>query len=189
MTETQKRHAGLLYNAYDPQIRADYQKSREVCFRYNQIPPSREAERVALLKDFLAKTGERLTIEPPFYCDFGFNVEVGEDFYANYNLVILSGARVTFGDHVFLGPNCSFYPPEHPLDAKTRNAGMEYAFEIAVGNNVWMGGNVTVLSGVHIGDRTIIGAGSVVTKDIPAGVIACGNPCRVLRPLTERELA
>ena len=189
MTETEKRHAGLLYYAYDEQIRKDYLESRSICFRYNQIPPEREAEREALLKSYLRKTGEHLTIEPPFFCDFGFNVEVGENFYANYNLTILSGALVRFGDHVFLGPNCGFYPPEHPHDPQTRNAGMEYAFPITVGNNVWMGGGVTVLSGVTIGDNTIIGAGSVVTKDIPANVIAAGNPCKVLRPLSEEELS
>ncbi|MBQ2730401.1 MAG: sugar O-acetyltransferase [Clostridia bacterium] len=188
MTETEKRHAGEMYYAMDPDIRRDYLESRSVCWRYNQLAPWQEAEREALLKGFLHQTGEHLTIEPPFYCDFGFNVEVGENFFANYNLTNLSGAKVKFCDNVFLGPNCGFYPPEHPHDVESRNAAFEFAFPITVGNNVWMGGGCTVLSGVTIGDNTIIGAGSVVTHDIPANVIAAGNPCRVLRPLTEEEM-
>ena len=126
MTETEKRHAGEMYYAMDPDIRRDYLESRSVCWRYNQLAPWQEAEREALLKGFLHQTGEHLTIEPPFYCDFGFNVEVGENFFANYNLTILSGAKVKFGDNVFLGPNCGFYPPEHPHDSLANLASSAY---------------------------------------------------------------
>ena len=110
---------------------------------------------------------------------------VGKNFFANYNLIILDTAPVTFGDNVFIGPNCSFYPPQHPLDAKTRNTLVEFGKPITVGNNVWLGGNVTVLGGVSIGDNCVIGAGSVVTKDIPVNSVAVGNPCKVVKVLSE----
>ena len=113
---------------------------------------------------------------------------MGENFFANHNCVILDGAKVRFGDNVFVAPNCSFYTAGHPVSVTERNQGLEYAYPITVGNNVWIGGNVTVLPGVTIGDNVVIGAGSVVTKDIPSGVMAFGNPCRVYRELTEEEM-
>ena len=124
-----------------------------------------------------------MLIEQPFYCDYGYNVHVGENFYANYNLVILDEAPVTFGDNVFIAPFCGFYTAGHPLDAAERNRGLEYARPITVGRNVWFGANVTVLPGVTIGDNCVIGAGSVVNKDIPAGTMAAGNPCRVIKSI------
>ncbi len=126
-------------------------------------------------------------IEPSFYCDYGYNIEIGENFYSNHNLVILDGGKVAFGDNVFIAPNCGFYTAGHPLDVKQRNRGLEYAYPIKVGNNVWIGGNVSVMPGVTIGDNTVIGGGSVVTKNIPSGVVAVGNPCRVLREITEAD--
>lgn len=131
----------------------------------------------------LGKTGKKYWIEPPFQCDYGYNIEIGENFYSNHNLIILDPAKVTFGDNVFIGPNCGFYTPEHPIDAQTRNLGLEYARPIKVGNNVWIGGGVTVLSGVTIGDNVVIGAGSVVTKDVPPNTLAVGNPCKVIKEL------
>jgi galactoside O-acetyltransferase len=125
--------------------------------------------------------GNDFLIEQPFYCDYGYNVEVGENLFINYNCVILDEAKVTFGDNIFIGPGCGFYTAEHPLPVAQRNEGLEYAYPITVGNNVWIGAQVVVLSGVNIGENTVIGAGSVVTKDVPANVIAAGNPCRVLR--------
>ncbi len=116
-------------------------------------------------------------------CDYGYNIEIGENFYANHNLIILDGSKVQFGDNVFIAPNCSFYTAGHPLDAERRNKGLEYAKPIKVGNNVWIGGNVIVLPGVTIGDNTVIGAGSVVNKDIPSNVVAVGNPCKVIKQL------
>lgn len=125
--------------------------------------------------------------EQPFYCDYGYNIEIGENFYANMNCVILDEAKVTFGDNVFIAPSCGFYTAGHPLDVEQRNRGLEYARPIRVGNNVWIGAQVCVLPGVTIGDNTVIGAGSVVNRDIPANVIAAGNPCRVIREITEED--
>ena len=138
------------------------------------------------MKKILKKTKEHFTIMSPFYCDLG-NIEIGENFYANYNCVILDGAKVTFGDNVFIAPNCCFSTAGHPLDIEQRNQGLEYAYPIHVGDNVWIGANVTVLAGVTIGSGSVIGAGAVVNRDIPENVIAVGNPCRVLRQITEED--
>lgn len=131
----------------------------------------------------LGKIGEGLLIEQPFYCDYGYNIKVGNNFYANFNLVILDEASVTFGDNVFIAPNCGFYTAGHPIDAVERNKGLEYARPITVGDNVWIGAGVSVLPGVTIGDNCFIGAGSVVVKDIPPYSLAVGNPCRVIKAI------
>ena len=123
---------------------------------------------------------------PPFWCDYGYHISVGDFFYGNHNLIITDGAPVTFGDHVFIGPNCCFSTAGHPLDVAQRNAGLEYAKPITIGNNVWIGAGVQVLPGVTIGDNAVIGAGSVVTKDIPAGMLAVGVPCRPVRQIAEK---
>lgn len=136
-----------------------------------------------MLRGLLGKTGKRFKINQPFYCDYGFNIEIGEDFFANFNLVILDEAKVKIGDHVYIAPNCGLYTAGHPLDVDRRNAGMEYSLPITVGNNVWMGAGVHVMPGVTIGDNTVIGAGSIVVHDIPAGVLAVGNPCRPVRKI------
>ena len=125
-------------------------------------------------------------IEPPFYVDYGYNTRVGKGFYANHNLIILDCAPATFGDHVFIGPNCNFSTAGHPFDVAQRNAGLEYAKPITVGSNVWIGMGVQILPGVTIGDNAVIGAGSVVTKDIPAGMLAVGVPCRPIRQIAEK---
>ena len=135
------------------------------------------------LKKLFNKTGNDFLIEQNFQCDYGYNIEIGENFYSNHNLVILDPAKVTFGNNVFIGPNCGFYTPEHPIKAEERNKMLEYAKPITVGNNVWFGGNVTVLGGVTIGDNSVIGAGSVVTKNIPSNCVAVGNPCRVIKTI------
>lgn len=162
-------------------------RCHEACERYNSLPPSAHAEREAQMRRLLGRTGKRFKILSPFRCDYGFNIEVGEDFFANFNMVILDEARVTFGDRVFVAPNCSFYTAGHPLDVERRRQGLEYSWPITVGDDVWIGGNVTVLPGVTIGSGTVIGAGSVVTHNIPAGVLAAGNPCRVIRRLEPEE--
>jgi len=134
-----------------------------------------------LLRNLLGKTDGDFTIQAPFWCDYGYNIFIGENFYMNHNCIILDCAKVEFGDNVFIAPNCGFYTAGHPIEAEIRNAGLEYAKPIKVGNNVWIGGNVTVLPGVTIGDNVTIGAGSVVTKDIPSNTVAVGNPCKVIR--------
>lgn len=188
MTEKEKRAQGLLYDAnYNPEISQELLACKDICFQYNQILPSHEEERRALMKQLLGKTGEAFCIQPPFWCDLGYNIEIGENFYANHGCIILDGAKVTFGDNVFVAPNCGFHTAGHPLDVEQRNQGLEYAWPITVGDNVWIGANVTVLPGVTIGSGSVIGAGSVVNRDIPSGVIAAGNPCRVVREITEED--
>ena len=182
--ELEKMMSGDLYDATNNTTLLDLlTQTQELCHDYNLLRPSQTAERQALMRRILGKTGQRFKILSPFWCDYGFNIEVGENFFANFNLVILDEARVTFGDNVFIAPNCAFYTAGHPLDVTQRNAGLEYSLPIRVGNNVWIGGNVCVMPGVTIGDNTVIGAGSVVVHDIPAGVLAAGNPCRAIRRL------
>lgn len=188
MTEKEKAAAGLLYDAnYDPALRAERDHAKELCFAYNQLSPSRRNEGKEILVRLLGAVGEGCLIEPPFWCDYGYNVTLGPRFYANHGCVVLDGAPVTFGHDVFVGPNCGFYTAGHPLDAERRNRGLEYARPIRVGNDVWFGGNVAVLPGVSVGDGSVIGAGSVITRDVPPGVVAAGNPCRVVRPVTDAD--
>ncbi|WP_347216441.1 sugar O-acetyltransferase [Chryseobacterium sp.] len=188
MTEKEKCKAGLLYDAnYDPELIHERMTCKDLCLEYNGLKNSDTEKRQKVLKKILGNTKENLCIEPSFWCDYGYNIEVGENFYSNHNLVILDCAKVTFGNNVFIGPNCSFYTAGHPLDVKQRNAGLEYARPITIGDNVWFGGNVVVLPGVTIGNNTVIGAGSVVTKDIPENVVAVGNPCKVVKNIEGNE--
>lgn len=140
-----------------------------------------------MIKQIVGKAGENVYLEPAIQFDYGYNIELGKNFYSNHNLVILDCAKVVFGDNVFLGPNCGFYTAIHPICAEERNAGIESAKPIFVGDNVWIGGSVTVLPGVKIGNNSVIGAGSVVVKDIPENVVAVGNPCRVIRQISEKD--
>ena len=184
MSEKEKMLNGEIYNAnYDTELINERIRAKDLCYLYNNLLPSKMDERKKMLSQILGKIKNNVLIEQPFNCDYGYNIEVGENFYANHNLVILDGNKVKFGDNVFIGPNCGFYTAGHPLDAKTRNEGLEYAKPIAVGNDVWFGGNVVVLPGVTIGDNVVIGAGSVVNKDIPSNSVAVGNPCRVIKKI------
>ena len=184
MTEKEKMLLGEIYNSnYDKELIAERIKVKDLCHAYNALMPSQEKERRELLLKILGKTKNNFLIEQPFVCDYGYNIEIGENFYSNHNLVILDCNKVKFGDNVFIGPNCGFYTAGHPIDATTRNQGLEYAKPITIGNNVWFGGNVCVLPGVTIGDNVVIGAGSVVNKDIPSNCVAVGNPCKVMRKI------
>ncbi len=190
MTEKEKCRLGLLYDAnYDTEILADRERAKELLYDYNRLRPSQQGEKTQLLKQLLGKTGNNLIIEPPFACDYGHNIEVGENFYANVNLVILDGAKVSIGDNAFIAPNVGIYTAGHPLDVEQRNRGLEYALPVTIGHNVWIGAGVSILPGVTIGDNTVIGAGSVVTKDIPSNVLAVGNPCRVIKDIKQGEAA
>ena len=179
--------AGQLYFPGDPELAAGRQRAAELCSRFNQLPAGAEEAQDALLAELLGRAGADSFITAPFRCDYGFHITTGQSFYANYNCEIIDCAPVTFGDNVMIGPSCGFYTACHPLDAAERKTGLEYAKPIRVGDNVWLGGHVVVLPGVCIGDNTVIGAGSVVTHDIPANVVAAGNPCRVLRPITPAD--
>lgn len=187
-SEKEKMLAGEIYDANnDLQLIAERDECKNYCFDFNNTHPSNKEKRKKLIGQLLGKTGENFLVEQPFYCDYGYNIELGENFYSNHNLIILDEAKVIFGDNVFIGPNCSFYTAGHPLDIEQRNKGLEYARPISIGNNVWIGGGVTLLPGVTIGNNTTIGAGSVVTKNIPSNVLAAGNPCRIIRHLTNQE--
>ena len=182
MSEKEKMLLGELYNADNDEELINLRlEAKALCFKYNNLNPRDSENRKLTLEKIFKKSINQCLIEPNFYCDYGFNIEIGENFYSNHNLVILDANKVKFGDNVFIGPNCGFYTSGHPLDYQTRNKPLEYAKPITIGNNVWIGGNVCVMPGVTIGSNTVIGAGSVVTKDIPDNVIAVGNPCKVLK--------
>lgn len=173
-----------MYDAnYDPELIQERQKSKELLYDYNRLRPSETERRTEIIRLLFGKTRKKFIIEQPFHCDYGYNIEIGENFYTNVNCVILDEAKVEFGDNVFIAPNCGFYTAGHPFDVEQRNRGLEYAKPIVIGNNVWIGAQVCVLPGVTIGDNSVIGAGSVVNKDIPANTLAAGNPCRVIRKL------
>lgn len=188
MTEKEKMLKGMIYDAnYDPQLIEERLDCKELCRDYNNLRPKDMEARTALLHRMLGNIEGDILIEQPFNCDYGYNIRVGKNFYSNVNLVILDGAPVTFGDNVFIAPNCGFYTAGHPINAAERNKGLEYARPITVGDNVWFGAQVCVLPGVTIGDNCVIGAGSVVTKDIPANSVAVGNPCTVIRKIAPTE--
>lgn len=160
---------------------------KEMCYDYNHLRPTQFEEQDQLIRKILGKTGEKVMVVAPFWCDMGCNIEVGENFFLNQNAVILDCGKVTFGDNAFIGPNCAFYTTVHPIDAERRNRREESAKPIHIGNNVWLGGGVQVMPGVSIGDNTVIAGGSVVTKNIPANVVAGGVPCKVIREITEED--
>lgn len=189
MTEKEKMLASMVYEAVlDEDLKEDRLKCKDLCFAVNQLPPSKIKEQSEIFASLFAKAGKDFYITTPFWCDYGYNIEIGKNFYSNHNCVILDCAKVTFGDNVFVGPNCCFATAEHPLDETERNRGLETARPIQVGNSVWFGAGVTVLPGVTIGDNVVIGAGSIVTKDIPSNVVAVGNPARVIRSLENSGL-
>lgn len=173
--------------SYNPLFDAVIEKAKALCFEYNQLSPNEKDAQRVILNKLLGKMGKEVIVTPPFWCDYGYNISVGDYFYSNHNLIITDGAKVTFGDHVFVAPNCCFTTAEHALDPEMRKAGMEVAKPITVGSNVWIGAGSTILAGVTIGSGSVIGAGSVVKKSIPENVVAVGVPCKVLRPITEAD--
>ncbi len=188
MTEKEKMLSGEIYDANsDQELISERLECKESCQKYNRLSPREITARKDLIKKLLGTTTGDFLIEQPFYCDYGYNIRLGRKFYSNFNLVILDEAPVTFGDNVFVGPNCGFYTACHPIEAEERNKGLEYARPIRVGDNVWFGAQVVVLPGVTIGDNCVIGAGSVVSRDIPSDTVAVGNPCRVIRDIEKTK--
>ncbi|MFI3320836.1 MAG: sugar O-acetyltransferase [Rikenellaceae bacterium] len=183
MTEKEKMIKGELYDAGDVTLAKERTACKELCYDYNHLRPSQVEERGEIMRKLLGSCKESFTIEPTVWFDYGYNISIGENFYSNHNLVILDGAKVTFGDNVFIAPNCGFYTATHPTNAVQRNKGLEFAKPITIGNNVWIGAGVTVLPDVEIGDNCVVGAGSVVVKSIPENSIAVGNPCRVIKSI------
>lgn len=186
MTEKEKMLQGMIYDAnYDKELEQERIACKKLCQQYNNLPIENIEERTKLIKKILGKSGNSVHIEPDFWCDYGWNIDVGENFYANHGLIILDAGKVVFGDNVFIAPSCGFHTSGHPIDFEQRNKGLEYAYPIVVGNNVWFGAGVQVMPGVTIGDNVVIGGGSIVVKDIPSDSVAVGNPCRVIRKLNK----
>ncbi len=181
-TEYQKMLDGQLYNAADETLFSMRVKAREMMHEFNKSPYDIRL-RYTMLQKLLGKMGTNVDIQPPFYCDYGCHIEVGDNFFANFNCVMLDCAKISIGKNVFLGPNVQLYTAHHPVIAAERIKGPELASPITIGDNVWIGGGSIICAGVSIGENTTIGAGSVVVKDIPANVVAVGNPCRVIRTI------
>ena len=184
MTEKEKMLAGLPYSAVDHQLLKELNETKDIIHEYNLLKPSLRAERTAMLQRLLGHVGDdKILINQPFYCDYGKHISVGKRFFANFNFTVLDEALVTIGDDCFVGPNVGIYTACHSTDPVERNTRREWALPVTIGDNVWIGGGVTILAGVTIGDNVTIGAGSVVTGDIPSGSIAVGNPCRVIKKI------
>lgn len=179
--------SGRLYDARDPELAAARLRARRLVSRYNQAAPEEDGLRQELARELFGHMGEGCYLEPPLRCDYGSNIHLGERVYVNFNLVVLDCAAVTIGNDVLIGPNVGIYTAGHPVDPELRLASREFAFPITIEDGVWIGGHAVIAPGVRIGRNSVIGAGSVVTKDIPANVVAVGNPCRVMRPITEKD--
>lgn len=170
----------------DEEVFEEQKKARVLTQKLNTVDRSDFSAIAEIVKELFGKS-ENAFVNPPFYCDYGSHIEVGKNFFANYNCTILDVAKVIIGDNCQLAPNVSIYTAGHPVHPETRNSGYEYGIKVTIGDNVWIGGNTVICPGVHVGDNVVIGAGSVVTKDIPDMVIAAGNPCKVIREITEDD--
>jgi acetyltransferase-like isoleucine patch superfamily enzyme len=186
-TEKERSLNGKLYKATDNELSTERQNTKELIFSFNSLPPAETDMRNAIIRKLFRKTGDKFIIEPPFHCDYGSNISIGNNFYSNFNLIILDCAQTEIGDNVLIGPNVGIYAAGHPVHHELRSLEYEFAFPIHIGNNVWIGGSVVINPGITIGDYSVIGSGSVVTRDIPANVVAAGNPCRVIREITGKD--
>lgn len=187
MNQKERMLAGLPYKAWLDGLPEDRLENKKKVYAFNMLPPEEEDKREALIKGILGKVGENAHIEAPFHCDYGKNIEAGNNFFVNYNCTILDVGKVVIGDNVMFAPNVSIYTAGHPVHPDSRNTGYEYGIAITIGDNVWIGGNVILNPGVTIGNNVVIGAGSIVTRDIPDNVIAVGSPCKVIRKITEAD--
>lgn len=185
-SEKEKMLAGELYNAFDEQLNNERINTRLLLKSFNETREDNPDERKRILHQLIPSAGENLIIQPPFYCDYGTNIEIGENVFFNFNCVILDVMIVKIGSRTLFGPNVQIYTATHPVDYQERATGLEYAKPISIGDDVWIGGSSVICPGVKIGNRTVIGAGSVVTKDIPDDVFAAGNPCRIIRYLKDK---
>ncbi len=183
-SEKEKMLAGELYNPLDPVLCTERRRARDLCQALNQTADAQEKERAAILRDLFGAETD-VWIQPPFYCDYGTNIRLGKKVFFNFNCVVLDVMEVVIGDNVLFAPAVQIYTATHPVSAAERRTWLEFARPIEIGSDVWVGGGAIICPGVKIGSGTVIGAGSVVTKDIPSGVIAAGNPCRVLRAAPE----
>lgn len=189
LTEQQKCEKGLMYDTAFPGREEAHLVCADLCFDYNHTRPSDTKTREAILRKLFGAVGANPYVEPSIFCGFGQNIYVGDNFFANNNCVFVDPGTITFGNNVFIGPNCGFYTAHHPIQTALRNQGYEYAFPIQIGDNVWIGGNTVVLPGVHIGSNVVIGAGSVVTRDIPNNTVAYGNPCKVRKTIPAEDIS
>lgn len=186
MDNKKRRDMQLPYKS-DLFVMLEQEKTRLLVRRFNRVIPMNAPMILAIERKLLGKMGKFAYIEPPFHCDYGSHIEVGENFIANYNLTVLDVAKVKIGDNCLIGPNVSIFTAGHPMHPEMRNTGLEYGIEVNIGDNVWIGGGSIINPGVTIGDNVVIGSGSVVTKDIPDNVFAAGNPCRVIREITDED--
>ncbi|MDE5772954.1 MAG: sugar O-acetyltransferase [Muribaculaceae bacterium] len=187
MTEKEKCHAGELYNPnYDPELQREMLEAADMCYMYNSLLPSRTAERDAILDKLLGRKGKNCCIRSPFQCDYGYNISVGDNFFANYNFIVLDGGRVTIGNNVFIAPNVGLHTAGHPLDYSRRNEGLEYAGPITIEDDVWIGAGVQVCPGVTIRRGAVIAAGAVVTKDVEANTVVAGVPARFVKRIENK---
>lgn len=187
MNQKERMLAGLPYKAWLDGLSEERMACKKQIHAFNLLPPEEEDRAEEMIRALLGKAGKDAWINAPFHCDYGYNIEVGDNFFANYNLTILDVAKVVIGNNVQIAPNVSIYTAGHPVHPDSRNSGYEYGIPVTIGDNVWIGGDVVILPGVTIGSSSIIGAGSVVTKDVPEWVIAAGNPCKVVRKITEED--
>lgn len=188
MKESEKMKLGLWYDAnYDEELLRQRLEAESLCFEYNHAHPKDIEKKAIILKQLLPNMEENCSISTPFMCDYGYNCKIGHDTFINHNAYLMDGAIISIGHHCFIGPNCGIYTAKHPLLAEERNIGYEQACPVTIGDNCWIGADVTILPGVTIGEGCVIGAKSLVTKDIPDGVIAFGNPCKVVRKITNKD--
>lgn len=187
MNQKERMLKELPYQAWLDGLAQERLENKKRIYRYNHLPPDADQERDGLIREIFGKTRALIHVEAPFHCDYGYNIEAGENLYINYNCVIFDVAKVVIGDNVMFAPNVAIYTAGHPIHPEMRNTGYEYGIGITIGDNVWVGGNTVINPGVHIGNNAVIGSGSVVTKDIPEYAVAVGNPCRVIRYVTEED--